>query len=82
MEILRTSLLWAFRILVTALLSSLLHAETVIPCLQQTLPLNQRWDWAKKEAQIRISEKDIGSATASNDDGRAGIFHHRIQHEF
>lgn len=50
MEILRTSLLWVVRILVMAILTSFLHAETVIPSLQQNLPLNQRWDWAKKEA--------------------------------
>lgn len=51
MELLRTTLLWAIRILVAALLSSVLRAETIIPCPQQDLPLNQRWDWAQKEAQ-------------------------------
>lgn len=53
MEILRTSILWAIRILFAALLSSFLHAESVTPCPQQDLSLNQRWDWAQKEAQRR-----------------------------
>lgn len=51
MEILKTTILWTLRVLVAALLSSVLHAETVIQCPQQDEPLNRKWEWAKKEAQ-------------------------------
>lgn len=56
MELLKTSILWAIRILVAALLSSFLHAENVIPCSQQGLSLKQRWDWAEQEARRRNFE--------------------------
>ncbi len=49
MKITNTSILW----ILAALLSSILHAETMIQCPTPNEPLNQKWDWAKKEAQVR-----------------------------
>jgi HEAT repeat protein len=53
MEIIKTRIFLVVTILLLALPFSGMHAETIIQCPLLKEPLDQKWEWAKKEAQAR-----------------------------